>query len=209
MTKTVKRSFILTLAMLLMLSLAALFTGFLKASAAEATEPQSELHEIDESNLPDDLRPLAKNDGDLAGKYIFFSTDDIGEGLYIIIGTEDYQISPTQFKAFGVSLNYTTPIEAGKTYYYRLPDISGTATQITENSSQVDSTIKVRVSDSFNGVINEPEDPDDGGNIGEWLDNAGTAVSDWLKSNTGIAVSSTGVILIALVIIVLFIGKRK
>ena len=76
----------------------------------------------------------------------------------------------------------------------------------------------IRVSDSFNGVINTPEDPadtneepgtDDGGNIGEWLDNAGTAVSDWLKSNTGIAVSSTGVILIALVIIVLFIGRRK
>ena len=51
MTKTAKRTLVLTLALLLMLSLAALFTGFLKASAAEATEPQSELHEIDEIYL--------------------------------------------------------------------------------------------------------------------------------------------------------------
>ena len=64
----------------------------------------------------------------------------------------------------------------------------------------------VRVSAAEMG---DTSDDGSGGNIGEWLDNAGTAVSDWLKTNTGIAVSSTGVILIALVIIVLFIGRRK
>ena len=87
----------------------------------------------------------------------------------------------------------------------------GSVTQVSVNSSNVDSTTIIRVSDTFNGEIPEADTPgtDDGGNIGEWLDNAGTAVSDWLKSNTGIAVSSTGVILIALVIIVLFIGRRK
>ena len=215
MTKTAKRTLILTLALLLMLSLAALFMGFLKASAAEATEPQSELHEIDESNLPDDLRPLAKNE-DLAGKYIFFSTDDLEENLYIIIGTEDYQFwsdqsNVYQFKAFGLYLNYTTTLEAGKTYYYQLLDMPGNCTSLSVGGSEQDSTTMIRVSDSFNGVINEPEDPatDEGGNFGQWLDGVGTTVSDWLKTNTGIAVSSTGVIIIAVALIVLFLGRRK
>ena len=69
MTKTAKRTLILTLALLLMLSLAAVFTGFAKASAA-GTIGTITVSETAEEDLPDDLRPLKVGD-DLTGKHLY------------------------------------------------------------------------------------------------------------------------------------------
>lgn len=58
-------------------------------------------------------------------------------------------------------------------------------------------------------VYEETKTPgDDSGNIGDKVNDASNKISEWLKSKTGIALSSSGVIVLA-VVLVLILFKRK
>ena len=58
-------------------------------------------------------------------------------------------------------------------------------------------------------VYEETKTPgDDSGNIGDKLNDVSNKISEWLKSKTGIALSSSGVIVLA-VVLVLILFKRK
>ena len=58
-------------------------------------------------------------------------------------------------------------------------------------------------------VYEETKTPgDDSGNIGDKVNDVSNKISEWLKSKTGIALSSSGVIVLA-VVLVLILFKRK
>lgn len=207
MTKTAKRTLILTLALLLMLSLAALFTGFLKASAAEA--PYT-LKELNETELPDDLRPVKVGD-DLSGKHIYFSTEWWDSG-FTMNGMNKYTITAGDLSIDilgerSYTINTTTggsEFFSSDRYYSLYMEEEGASWQVTNItftsydaiSSELQETDHIQVSES---EINPPESE------GTILDKA----SEWLKTNTGIAISSGGIVVIGVIILLLIFTKRK
>ena len=231
MTKTVKRNLILTLLLVLFGAISVFCVMQPRSAGAAETIGTIAVSETAEEDLPDDLRPLKVGD-DLTGKHLYIHRewhtapypDNSINLLHFDFGNVSFYLEESltlnggsillgEIKVSGSTLSGT-----GNKYYSAFFD-SFTVNMLLEDIyldnytggedpeiTHYTETDWVRVSAAEMG---DTSDDGSGGNIGEWLDNAGTAVSDWLKSNTGIAVSSTGVILIALVIIVLFIGRRK
>ena len=210
MTKTAKRTLILTLALLLMLSLAALFTGFLKASAAEA--PYT-LKELNETELPDDLRPVKVGD-DLTGKHIYFSTE-WWDSDFMANGSNTYYIKAGNLSivffaegsyllrnstSAGIENEFFTPDR----YYSLYMEEEGASWQVTNITFATYDGITSEKQETDNIQVSESEiNPHE--SEGTILDKA----SEWLQTNTGIAISSGGIVVIGVIILLLIFTKRK
>lgn len=232
MTKTTKRTLILTLALLLMLSLAALFMGFLKASAAPTTDTgEWDGGGIERgSTLPSDARLITPGE-DLSGRTLFFDGVSFHAEPYYYYNRESISIQDgtgvltIQFMYVTNTLHLT--ITKGDTEVYKETDDGVSIVKITlpekaivsavdvyfyDQSPQhvYDTTAFIYVSDSYDGIEAEPEDPadtneDPAADEGTIFDKA----SEWLQTNTGIAVSSGGIVVIGVIILLLIFTKRK
>lgn len=225
MTKTAKRTLILTLALLLMLSLAALFTGFLKASASVVVDngylgfkEEPKLVTVDKnSSLIDDLRIVEKTE-DIGGKYLFFDTSEfkkagvteevlkVGNALLHFNITNDKVTFDAVFTTT-TQTSYKWEGGAEDEFCVLIPEnVGGTGASvfaITLDETEKETSTYVYVSDTFDGVIPEPEDP--AADEGTIFDKA----SEWLQTNTGIAISSGGIVVIGVIILLLIFTKRK
>ncbi len=225
MTKTAKRTLILTLALLLMLSLAAVFTGFLKASADVVVddghfgfEEEPKLVTVDKnSSLIDDLRVVEKTE-DIGGKYLFFDTSEFKKAgvteEVLRVGNALLHFNITNGKVtFDVVFSTTTQTSykweggAEDEFCVLIPkNVAGSGSSvsvITLDETEKETSTYVYVSDTFDGVIPEPEDP--AADEGTIFDKA----SEWLQTNTGIAISSGGIVVIGVIMLLLIFTKRK
>ena len=202
-TAKIKIIFSLLLTFLISISAFLLLQPSFKVNAAEEELTNTlSVIEVQESNLPGDLRNLESAE-DISGKYIFFSQKWINAETDTV---DFYTMSDTKY-----SLTYTTfscdnvkvcDIEAEKYYALKMPqgtEISNMDVILVPDVS----TSMIKVSDTF--TVSES---DTDNNIGDWFNDLGNTISDWFNENVGLAVSGSAVLVIG-GILLLFILFRK
>lgn len=190
------------------------------------------VHEISETDLPDDLRYLEKGE-DLSGKYIFFSGEWIKAATYMM------NISPKGMLTFayagassqiGIMTYYDNAssnssvlkvnLDSAVYYYMQLPDL-GTVAESNTNLNAF------KVSDTFTPAdLEEPEtdpgvedpgsdiekpdtDAEEPGTVGDWFNDLGNTISDWLGENVGLTVSGSAVLVIGGIILFFIIFRKR
>ena len=225
MTKSLERGLILSFILLLFISLFAFMFNFQRASAAVVTDNGyfdfkggPKLVTVDKnSSLIDDLRVVEKTE-DVGGKYLFFDTSEFKKAgvteEVLHVGNSLLHFNITNGKVtFDAVFTTTTQTcykwEGGAEdeFCVLIPENIGGGgagvSAFTLDETEQETSTYVYVSDTFDGVIPEPEDPvADEGTI---FDKA----SEWLQTNTGIAVSSGGIVVIGVIILLLIFTKRR
>lgn len=137
-----------------------------------------------EENISFEVRPISESDYkqafNITLKYNQEITQDIIDNVF---GVQGYSIEVCY--AFGSPVLGRIPVELRYTHEVSKFDVM------------------------YKSIPEEPKTPgDDSGNIGDKLNDVSNKISEWLKSKTGIALSSSGVIVLA-VVLVLILFKRK
>ena len=169
------------------------------------------IHEIAETDLPADLKVIEEGD-DLSGKYIFFSLDWFASDSSALLNLSPGDIA---LNSTGITLNClinnyssvntmaTFNIESGKIYYYQLPDIGLAGTTMPETAEVF------KISDTFTGITEPEENTDDKTDIGDWFNDLGNTISDWLGENVGLTVSGSAVLVIGGIILFFIIFRKR
>ena len=188
------------------------------------------VHEISETDLPDDLRYLEKGE-DLSGKYIFFSGDWIKAATYMM------NISPKGMLTFaysgassliGIMTYYDDAssnssvfkvnLDSAVYYYMQLPDLGTVAESNTNlNAFKVSDTFTpadiedpgTDVEDPGSDIENPDTDAEEPGTVGDWFNDLGNTISDWLGENVGLTVSGSAVLVIGGIILFFIIFRKR
>ncbi len=205
MTKKFRYGLLSGLFVALIASLAFFFLTVTPASAA--TNEGLTIYEIDEKYLPNDLQSLEKNDGSEYpdNRYFFINASDFVDNEVVLNGPQ-LSITISNRKIDYSIIGYqkaTIELQTG-TYYCFTTLKTESVTSINVNGTPATgATELIKYSDTFDGIIPEPEDP--AADEGTIFDKA----SEWLQTNTGIAISSGGIVVIGVIILLLIFTKRR
>lgn len=215
--KTVKIKIIFSILLAFLISIAAflLLQPAFRASAA-AWEP--ELIEISEDQLPSDIRTLNAGE-DISGKALFIFSDDFSEyvdsSISFMVGSIEYMIMNNYFGVNGPGISYNVnSLKSGTWYYYIVsPDSPAVVYDLFDSDlisiSDTFPETDPGVEDPGSDIENPDTDAEEPGTVGDWFNDLGNTISDWLGENIGLTVSGSAVLVIGGIILFFIIFRKR
>lgn len=230
MTKSLKRGLILSFILLLFISLFAFMFNYQRASAAVVTDTGEWAGgKFQEVGTLNNDKKLILPGNDISGRTVFFDIASFMEDPYDYYNTDSITIKSSD-KTYKLEFRGSDSskgdliISLNDETIYRENSINGIgsikmpaeATVVSVTGSfyapgdgsilNKESTTFLYLSDSYDGIEAEtPADTNENPESDNFLDE----ISAWLETNTGIAVSSGGIVVIGVIILLLIFTKRR